>query len=220
MRVLIVDDHPLFAEGISRLLCAQGIQIAGTACTCRDALQKAHQSHPEVVLMDLEMPGDGEAGMQGLRLFKDSLPDVRVVILTMHNDSARLLESLRCGASGYLLKNINLEEFVDLLHCLERGELAISRAMTAMVMQDFAQQLSGASGGSSLPMAFDGASAQRLTPRQVDILQRVAQGQTYREIAGDMGIGSRTVQYHMGEILKKLNLRNRAQVIAYVQRGS
>jgi two-component system NarL family response regulator len=217
MKVLLVDDHPLFVEGLTTLLTAQGVKVVGTASNGLEALQQARALRPDIVLVDLMMPEYD--GLEAIRLIKAEMPDIKLAILTMYEESQYLWEAFRCGASGYVLKSTNMDEFVELLRCLERGEVAISHTLASKVMQEFAQQpalthytpnTSDSNGNT--------ATITCLTPRQIDILQRVAQGQTYREISSALGIGGRTVQYHMSEILKKLHLRNRAQVIVYAQR--
>ncbi len=217
MKVLIVDDHPLFVEGLKNLLMAHDIEVVATACDGLEALHRARESSPDIVLMDLMMVGYD--GLDGIGFIKAELPDIKVVVLTMYQDSEHLLEAMRRGASGYLLKSVKTQELLDLLAYVAHGETVISRDMAFIIMQEFAQQLqnepeiyvSGHHGNNLL---------ERLTPRQTDILQRVARGQTNREIASALGIGERTVQYHMSGIFRKLHLCNRAQVVAFAQRSA
>jgi two-component system NarL family response regulator len=217
MKVLIVDDHPLFVEGLKNLLVAHGIEVVATASDGMEALYQAREAHPEVVLMDLMM--EGYDGLDGISLIKAEMPDVRVVVLTMCQDSEHLLEAMRRGAAGYLLKSVKTQELLDLLAYVARGETVISRDMALIVMQQFAQQLQ-TEPEQNISQKGSRHLLDRLTPRQTDILRRVARGQTNREIALDLGIGERTVQYHMSGIFKKLHLCNRAQVVAFAQRAA
>jgi two-component system NarL family response regulator len=214
MKVLLVDDHPLFVEGLKNLLVAHGIDVVGTAHDGLVALCLARTMLPDVVLMDLLMPEHD--GLEGICLIKAELPDIKVVVLTMFDDSDHLLRAMRGGASGYLLKNVNIHELLDLLECASRGEIVISRDMAFIIMRELALRLRHADGERASADANENPIG-RLTSRQIDILRRVAQGQTNREIAAVLQIGERTVQYHMSGILKKLNLCNRAQVVAMAQ---
>jgi two-component system NarL family response regulator len=217
MKVLIVDDHPLFVEGLKNLLVAHGVNVAATASDGLEALYQARDVQPDIVLMDLMMVGYD--GLDGIRFIKNELPDVKVVVLTMYQDGEHLLEAMRRGASGYLLKSVNTLELLDLLTCVARGETVISRDMAFIIMQKFAQQLQKEPVDNGSHNYLDNP-AEQLTPRQSDILRRAALGQTNREIASALGIGERTVQYHMSGIFRKLHLGNRAQVVAFAQRSS
>ncbi len=229
MKVLIADDSPLFAEGLKKLLRSHDIEVVGNATNGLDALQLARTLRPDLVLMDIGMPGHD--GLEGLSLIRGELPDVKVAMLTMYDDDTHLFEAIRQGAVGYLLKSMAVEELVSLIRGLERGEAAISRAVATRIMDELARALSVRSSSArpkgtrladrGAPCAWHGdaaaasAAASTLTPRQADVLRRVARGQTYHEIASELRISGRTVQYHMGEILRKLHLRNRTEVIVY-----
>ncbi len=217
MRVLLVDDHALFVEALKNMLITSNIEVVGTASDGFEALTQVRTHKPDVVLMDIRMPGC--SGLEGTRLIKAQFPDVKVVMLTMSADDNDLFEAVKSGASGYILKSVRPEELLDLLAGLNRGEAAISRGLANRIMAEFAR-----SSGRDDARATDSTAAAQarnddnLTPRQLDVLGRVAQGCTYKEIAEELKISERTVEYHMAEILNKLHLRNRAQVIAYAER--
>jgi two-component system NarL family response regulator len=217
MKVLLVDDHPLFVEGLKNLLVAHGIEVVASASDGLEALYQAREARPDIVLMDLMMRGYD--GLDGISFIKAELPEVKVVVLTMYQDREHLLEAMRRGASGYLLKSVKTQELLDLLAYVANGETVISRDMAYIVMQELAQQLQNEPDKVILDRRAMNP-LERLTPRQADILRRVALGQTNREIATALGIGERTVQYHMSGIFRKLHLCNRAQVVAYAQRSS
>lgn len=216
MKVLLVDDHPLFIEGLTNLLKSHGVHVVGTAANGLQALYQARTLRPDIVLMDLQMPEHD--GFEGISLIKSELPDIQVVVLTVYENCDNLLEAFRRGASGYLLKSLSTDELLDLLVSLEHGEAVISRAMATVIMKEFSDKTSPSVEHRANVDEQD-HTISALSSRQIDVLQRVAQGQTYKDISVALGIGSRTVQYHMGEIIRKLHLRNRAQVIAYARSG-
>ncbi len=203
MRVVLADDHPLFLEGLVSLLEARGIEVAGQASDGAEALELTRRLRPDAVLMDLAMPGTG--GLEATRLIKAEMPDVKVVILTVSEADGDLFEAIRSGAHGYLVKSTSSEEFFDLLESLERGEAPLSRGLAAKIVRYLA--------GGGRP-----ADAAALTPREEEILGLVAEGKTNREVAADLFISDATVKFHMTNILNKLHLANRAQVVAYAHR--
>lgn len=202
MRVLLADDHPLFLEGLVSLLQARGIEVVGRASNGAEAVELTRRLKPDVVLMDLGMPGVG--GLEATRLISAEMPDVKVVILTVSQADADLFEAVRSGAHGYLVKNTSSSDFFDLLDALDRGEAPLSRGLAARIIRHLAR-------GSA-------SEATRLTPREQEILRLVAEGKTNREVAADLSISEETVKFHMTNILRKLHLENRAQVVAYAHR--
>lgn len=213
MKVLLVDDHPLFMEGLQNLLTARAIEVVGTAQDGLQALTQARLLHPDVVLMDIHMPRCD--GLEATRLIKREMPEVQIVMLTVSAEDRDLFEAIKGGASGYLLKSLNAEQFFELLFGLARGEAPMTRDLAAKILTEFAHQARS----STSPVASEEAT-DRLTERQMEVLQRIAQGQTNQEIADALFITERTVKYHMREILQKLHLRNRIQAVAYaVRRG-
>ncbi|MCS7062289.1 MAG: response regulator transcription factor [Anaerolineae bacterium] len=216
MRVLLADDHPLFLEGLRNVLAGRGVNVVGTANDGLQAIELTRALRPDVVLMDIRMPRCN--GLDATRLIKAEMPEVKIVILTMSEDDEDLFDAIKSGASGYLPKSLTAEEFMGLVIGVLEGEPAIPRRLAARIINEFAQpeprSREQAAHNSSTP-----ASDRTLTRRQIEVLQMVAQGYTYKEIAAALNITERTVEYHMGEILNRLHLQNRAQVIAYATRA-
>jgi DNA-binding NarL/FixJ family response regulator len=212
LKILLVDDHPLFLEGIRNLLTARGLQVVGTAGDGLEALAQARALHPNLILMDVQMPRCD--GLAATRMIKAEMPDVKIVMLSVSEDDADLFEALRSGACGYLLKNLDARVFFDLLARVMQGEAALAPGMTAKVLAEFARQ----SGGPAV--SPESSPAPALSSRQMEILTLAAQGLTYKQVGEALYLSERTVKYHVGEILKRLHLKNRAQLIAYaVQMG-
>lgn len=204
MRVLVVDDHTLVRNGIVSLLTANNVQVVGEADNGADALLKVRQLKPDMVLMDIKMPG--HSGIEATRRIKAEMPETRIVMLTASDDDEDVFEAIKSGASGYVLKNIRSEEFLDLLYGVEIGQPAISPLVAGKIIDEFARQ---ASGNSSR------ASQDELTEREIEVLRLVADGAQNREIGQNLSITENTVKYHLRNIMAKLHLKNRAQMAAY-----
>jgi DNA-binding NarL/FixJ family response regulator len=210
MRVLIADDHPLFRDGLRSLLEARGIDVVGEARNGREAVEQARHLRPDLLLMDLNMPELD--GLAATRLMSTQQPDVKVVILTASEDDADLFEAIKSGAQGYILKNLESGAFFRLLDGLARGEPALTPGLAKRLLGEFARPV---------PTRTDvaGAEAQALTDRERDVLQLLVQGITSnRELAERLVVSDNTVKYHLRNILDKLHLQNRAQVVAYAMR--
>ncbi len=220
MRILLVDDHALFLEGLRNLLASEGIEVVGQAQDGLEALAQARRLRPDVILMDIQMPRCD--GVAATRLIKAEMPECKIVMLSMSEEDQDLFEAVKSGASGYLLKRLTAEHFFEYLSDLEAGQPPFSPGLAAKLLSEFARQ--AAKQGSQLPPESaqlgqaDGAVEAGLSPRQLQILTLVANGQTYKQVAETIGIAERTVKYHMEEILARLHLDNRAQVIAYAAR--
>jgi len=211
MKVLLVDDHPLFLEGIQNLLTARGIEVVGTAGDGLEALAKAHRLRPDVILMDVQMPRCD--GLAATRMIKAELPEVKIVMLTVSEDDEDLFEAIRSGASGYLLKNLDAQMFFELLSRVEQSEAPLAPGLTTKILTEFARQAGGQTATSP-----EGADRHGLSPRQIEILTLVARGLTYKEVGAALHLSERTIKYHVGEMLKRLHLKNRAQLITYATR--
>jgi len=222
LRILLVDDHPLFLEGLRNLLISEGIQVVGLAKDGLEALAQARHLHPDVILMDIRMPRCD--GVCATRLIKAELPECKVVILTISEEEQDLFEAVKSGASGYLLKRLDATEFFMYLNELQAGHPPFSPGLAEKILKEFSHQAvkHETQSAQSDPIAAQADQARAnesqgfsLSPRQSQILMLVAQGQTYGQVAMTIGIAERTVKYHMAEILDRLHLQNRAQVIAY-----
>jgi DNA-binding NarL/FixJ family response regulator len=207
LRVFLVDDHALVREGIAGLLEPHAdIEIVGEAEDGLEALERAREVMPDVILMDIEMPTCD--GLEATRLISKEMPYVKIVILTVHDADDRLFEAIRSGAQGYLLKSIGSAELIEMLRGMDRGEAPISRSMASRILEEFVKQEEA--------HGLDGELL--LTRREREVLNWVARGSTNREIAEALVISENTVKNHMRNILSKLHLSNRAQVMAYALR--
>jgi DNA-binding NarL/FixJ family response regulator len=211
MRVLLVDDHPLFLDGLKNLLTARGVQVVGTARDGWEALEKARCLHPDVILMDIQMPGCD--GLAATRLIKAERPDIKIVILTMSSDDEDLFEAIKSGGCGYLLKTLDTEEFFTRLMAVEQGEVPLSPGLAARILQQFGEQ----AGAARVPK--DRPQREPLTDRELEVLTLVAQGLTYKEIGQKLCLSERTIKYHMGEMVARLHVENRAQVLEYARQA-
>ena len=210
MKVLLVDDHPLFLEGLKNLLIIRGIDVVGTACDGWEAVEKAKALLPDVILMDIVMSGCD--GLAATRMIKARQPDIKVVMLTMSEADEDLFSAIKSGASGYLLKTEDTDKFFRHLEGLMRGEAPLSPGLAARVLGEFAQ-------GTNVngPVELGEKADKPLTSRQVQVLTLVAQGLTYKEIGSKLFLSERTIKYHMGEIIERLHLDNRRQVLDYAR---
>ncbi len=213
LRVLLVDDHALFLEGLRNLLALENIDVVGTAGDGLEALEKARRLHPEVILMDVQMPVCD--GLAATRLIKAELPEIKIVMLTMSEDDHDLFEAVKSGASGYLLKKLKPELFFAMLADLQAGLLPFSPGLGSRLLNEFTRLSTSTPYPPSVEGGRRAEEEARLSARQMQILTLVAQGQTYRQVAETLGLSEPTVKYHMREILDRLHLENREQVIAY-----
>ena len=211
MRVVIADDHPLFRDGLRSLLEARGIDVVGEARDGREAVDQARRLKPDVVLMDLAMPEVN--GLAATRLISAELPTVRVVILTASEDDSDLFEAIKSGAQGYVFKNLDSGEFFRLLEGVARGDPALTPGLARKLLGEFARPAPPPSATTS------GPPAAALTDREREVLDLLVQGVTSnRELAERLVVTENTVKYHLRNILDKLHVQNRAQVVAYAVR--
>lgn len=214
MRVLLVDDHALFLEGLQNLLTGRGVEVVGTARDGLEAVDKARQFSPEIILMDIRMPVCD--GLTATRLIKAEMPQIKIVMLTTSSNESDLFEAIKSGACGYLLKSLEAGPFLTYLQGVSKGEAAVSRELAGALIKEFARQNSGTSSGSEAEKSAQGEIG--LTLRQTEILQWVFQGLSYKEVAEKLCLSEHTIKYHMGEILQRLHLKNRDEVMAYALR--
>jgi DNA-binding NarL/FixJ family response regulator len=208
MKILIADGHALFRDSLRSLLEAHGIEVLGEARNGREAVDLAHRLKPDVVLMDLAMPEMD--GFAATRLISAGQPEVKVVILTASDDDSQLFQAIRSGAQGYLLKNLESEDFFHLLAGIERGEPALTPGLARRLLQEFARPLQ-----SPAPPQDPDA----LTEREREVLELMVGGVTSnRKLARQLGVSENTIKFHVRNILDKLHLHDRAQVVGYAIR--
>jgi len=209
IRVLLVDDHALFRKGLASLIDPlEDMEVVGEAGDGREALERARELMPDLILMDIQMPGWD--GLKATQLIKEEMPYVKIVMLTVSDDDKDLFEAIKQGAQGYLLKDIEPEELFELLRGVYRGEAPISHLTAARILDEFTRL---AQKESWVPIAGN-----NITPREKEVLQLVAQGATNKEIASQLFIAENTVKNHLRNILAKLHLGNRVQAAAYALR--
>ena len=208
IKVLIVDDHNLFRQGLISLMCTREdiVEVVGEAATVKEAIEMTERLQPHVVLMDIYMPeGDG---LQATREIKRRFPHVAVVILTSSEKDDHLFEAVRSEASGYLLKNLDAVELFDMLEGVVQGEAAMTRAMASRVLKGIAKH------------SADQGGIDALTERELAVLQLVSKGDSNPQIANELFISVNTVKTHLRNILDKLQLANRTQAATYaIERG-
>jgi two-component system nitrate/nitrite response regulator NarL len=211
IRILLIDDHTLFRSGVRALLQKQGdFEVVDEAADGVEGIKRAKQHRPDVILLDLNMPG--LSGLEALQLLVEDLPDSAVIVLTVSEEGEELAAALRSGARGYLLKNIETEALTTAIRRAAAGEPVISETMTAKLVQQF-QAPSAPSVPAAAPLQRSEAAP--LTARERDIVQGLVRGDSNKMIARDLGVAESTVKIHVQNILKKLNLASRVQVAVY-----
>ncbi|MGA9533328.1 MAG: response regulator transcription factor [Anaerolineales bacterium] len=201
MDVLIVDDHSLFRDGIVSLLEAAGHNVVGQIGNGEQAIELAANSSPDLILMDIQMPN--MSGIEAMRRIKQDGSGTKVVMLTVSEDDDDLFAAAQAGADGYLLKNLDGEEFLELLAGLSRGEAAMTRKTAGRLLQ----RMSAAEAAPSNPQDV-------LTERESELLQQVALGLSNKEIASALSISENTVKFHVKNVLQKLNVSNRTEAVS------
>ena len=205
MRILIADDHALFRDGLASLLASRGHEVVGEARNGREAVELARELRPDLVLMDLSMPELD--GLGAARILAAEDPPVRVVMLTASDENADLFEAIKSGAQGYLLKDLEADDFFALLERANQGEPELTPSLARRLLQEFAK-----------PQAQQ--PADELTAREREVLELMVEGVTSnRKLAKRLGVSENTVKFHVRNILDKLRLNNRAQVVGYALRN-
>lgn len=215
MKLLLVDDHLLFLEGLQYLLETYGISVVGKAKNGREAFLKAQILKPDIILMDIRMPECG--GLDALKLIKAEMPDIKIVMLTTSEEDEDLFDAIKFGAAGYLLKNTDAKNLIDMLSDIENGEAPLSPGLAFRLLKEFKR--SSECENKPLQKNADCEERNNLTDRQLEVLEMVAKGRTYKEAGEALGLTERTVKYHMGKILERLHMENRAQVIAFASQS-
>jgi DNA-binding NarL/FixJ family response regulator len=205
IRVLLADDHALVRAGIRSLLTAMAeVEVVGEASSGEEALELAQRQHPDVVLMDIAMRGI--TGLEAAAAMRERMPSVRVVILSMHSGEEYVLQALRAGAAGYLLKDAATGELELALRSVMRGESWLSPAVSRQVVEGYVQR----TGGETAPEV--------LTARQREVLRLVAGGKSTKEIAFLLNLSVKTVETHRAQIMDRLGIRDVAGLVRYALR--
>jgi RNA polymerase sigma factor (sigma-70 family) len=214
IQVLIADDHNLVRAGLRLLLeNLAGVQVVAEAADGRETLQKIKAHQPDVVLMDIAMPGLN--GLEVTARVSKEFPMVRVIILSMHANEEYVLRALRAGAAGYLLKDAAPAELEIAIKSAARGEIYLTPAISKPVIEGYVQRTSAQveAGGEEVLFPFD-----RLTPRQREVLQLVAEGHSTKEIAQLLNVSVKTVETHRTQIMERLNIHDVAGLVRYAIR--
>jgi DNA-binding NarL/FixJ family response regulator len=211
IRILLVDDQPLFRSAIATLISAQpDMVVVGEAENGLEAVEKAHALSPDLIVMDVEMPVMN--GVEAVRLIRDQLPATKVVMLTVSDSEDYLFEAIRHGAHGYLLKDLRPEQLYDLLRAVMRNETPLSPAIAGKILAEFRGKPKIREAPSAAP------EGPELTRREIEILQLVADGLSNKEVGNQLFITEGTVKNHVHNALEKLHLENRIQAAAYMVR--
>jgi DNA-binding NarL/FixJ family response regulator len=210
LRVLIADDHALFRRGLEMVLNSEpDIEVVGEAHDGEQAVDRAAELMPDVVLMDVRMPR--RSGIEATQKIKEQLPHVKILVLTNSDEEADLYDSIKAGASGYLLKEISTEEVAESIRSVMQGHSRISPFMASKLLTEF--QAMTKRQDDRQPLA-----PPRLTDRELEVLSLVAQGKGNRDIAGELFISENTVKNHIRNILEKLQLHSRMEAVIYAVR--
>jgi len=208
MRVLVADDHSLFRDGLVSLLEAAGYTVVGQAGNGQEAVELARSLHPELVLLDLHMPVMN--GLEALSQIKDEMPEIQTVMLTVSDEESNLIDAVKAGAGGYLLKHLNSQAFLKALEGLQRGEAAIARVTTTKVMKSLAELSRQKS---------NQTSDEALSDREISILHLMAEGLSNQEISRRIFLSENTVKYHLKNIFQKLHAHNRTEAVTFAMRS-
>ena len=205
IRVMVVDDHPMWREGVARDLTEAGFEVVATAANGTEALNRAPAARPAVVLLDLQIPAPN--GVEVTASLVRSDPGVRVLILSASGEQADVLEAVKAGATGYLVKSASRDELLTAVRRVAAGDTVFTPGLAGLVLGEY-RRLSDA------PARPD-TDTPRLTERETEVLRLVAKGLSYKQIADRLYLSHRTVQNHVQNTLRKLQLHNRVQLVRY-----
>ena len=204
IRVLVVDDHEVVRKGLCSLLTPKyQVEVIGEAVDGIDAIEKARELNPDVILMDMMMPR--MSGVEAITEIKRETPDSRIVVLTSFSEDSKIVAAIRAGAAGYVMKHASPDELVHTIHSAHLGNLTLSEDMFKLVVSD--------SSGVKPVQELN----QELTDREVEVLREIGQGSSNQQIAEALSVSTTTVRTHVSNILSKLELDNRTQAAIYAR---
>jgi two-component system nitrate/nitrite response regulator NarL len=207
IRILVIDDHPMFREGVSRSLSEEAdLEVCGEGASAGDAVRLDREMRPDVILLDLSMPG---GGLNALRMILDQSPEAKVVVLTASEADEDVLQALRTGARGYVLKGVGASTLIEIVRGVMVGESYVSPTLAARILAELRPGLPLKSFGAPDAQEMDPLS--NLTRREEEILRFVAAGNSNKEVARRLDLQEKTIKHHMTRILQKLNVRNRTE---------
>ncbi len=208
MKIVIADDHALFAEGLKNLLETREYNVAGIAKNGLEAFELAKKLQPDVMLIDIFMPLCD--GLEANMLINARFPEIKIVILTSSENEQDMFNAVKFGACSYFIKNFESERLFEILEALKDGEIPVSPGLAGKILEEVRMGNKNQRDNQNNPVD--------LTERQREVLFLVAQGCIYKEIADKLGISERTVKYHVQNSIDKLHLQNRSQLINYVSK--
>jgi DNA-binding NarL/FixJ family response regulator len=210
-RVMVVDDHPMWRHGVARDLEEAGLAVVATTGEGRQAVRLAPAARPDVVVLDLQLPDI--SGVEVIRGLVTALPAVRILMLSASGEQRDVLDAVKAGATGYLLKSVSVAELLDAVRRTAAGEAVFTPGLAGLVLGEY-RRLAAAPAGDA------GGATPRLTERETAVLRLVAKGLSYKQIAARLGVSHRTVQNHVQNMLNKLQLHNRVELTRYaIERG-
>ncbi len=208
IRVMVVDDHPMWRDAVARDLTEAGYDVVASAADGAQALRITGATRPDVVVLDLQLPD--MSGVEVTRGLRAAHPAVRVLVLSASGEQQDVLDAVKAGAAGYLLKSAARPEFLDAVRRTAGGDAVFTPGLAALVLGEFRRLASGDGAGGA-----GGADVPRLSERETEILRMVATGMSYKQIATRLVLSHRTVQNHVQNTLGKLHLHNRVELVRY-----
>lgn len=206
IQLLIADDHSLLRAGLRSLLSNEAdIEIIAEAADGKETLRHCFELSPDVVLLDINMPEPD--GLEVIKKIRETGLKIRVLVLTAYEDESLLREAIRSGASGYIIKRAVETELIDAIHAVQRGELYVHPAVTHALLGDLAS-----------PLVPEEIAAEQLTPRETEVLCLISEGYTNRQIADSLNLSIRTVEGHRANMMGKLNVRSRLELVRYARK--
>ena len=214
IRLAIVDDHPLFREGVAAILAAEAdIEIVGQGASADQAIQLAALHKPDIILLDINMPGGGVHAAQSI---KQASPEIKLVILTGADDEEYVMDTLKAGAHAYLLKGVMARELIDVLHLVNSGQSYVSPVLAAGLLREMSKNPS--SEPAPLPAAGEKNGLEELSEREAQILALISDGLSNQEIGQRLFLTEKTVKHYITYIFQKLNVQNRVQAAMLAQK--